>query len=69
MAFPGHILFVFYVSLCLTSHQQLRSYGDAATAWSLIGQTVGAWDRTLDPWVQGNGLSTTAHLVFNGLPK
>ena len=36
--------------LCLTSHQQLRSYGDRATAYSLIRQTGEARDRTCHPW-------------------
>ena len=39
--------------LYLTSHQQLRSYRDWATASNLIGQTVGARYRTPDPRVQG----------------
>ena len=36
--------------LSLTSHQQLRSYGDGATAYSLIRRTDEAGDRTCDPW-------------------
>ena len=37
--------------LCLTSHQQLRSYGDGgATAESLILQTGEAADGNCDPW-------------------
>ena len=36
--------------LCLTSHQQLRSYSDGATAESLIRQTGEAGNRTCDPW-------------------
>ena len=31
-------------------NQQLRSYGDGATAESLIRQTGGARNRTCDPW-------------------
>ena len=60
---------ILMIVMCLTSQQQLRLYGDATTSWSLVGQTVRAGDRTQDPWVQGNGLSTTVHLVFHGLPK
>ena len=36
--------------LCLTSHQQLRSYGEGATALSLLQQTGEAGNRTCDPW-------------------
>ena len=36
--------------LCLTSHQQPRSYGDGATAKSLIRQTGEAGNRTCGPW-------------------
>ena len=36
--------------LCLTSHQQLRSYGNVAKALSLIQQTGEAGNRTCDPW-------------------
>ena len=36
---------------CLTSQQQLRSYGDGALAYILIQQTGGAIDPTQDPWV------------------
>ena len=32
--------------LCLTSHQQSRSYGDGATALSLIQKTGESGDRT-----------------------
>ena len=42
------------VSLCLTPNKLLRSYGDGATAKSLISQTGGARDRTADLWVQKN---------------
>ena len=38
------VVFVFNV------HQQLSSYGDGATALSLIRQTVEAGFRTDDPW-------------------
>ena len=38
------------MSLCLVSHQQLRSYGDGATVCSLIGKTEEAGDQTLDPF-------------------
>ena len=31
------------------SFQQLRSYGDWPSAWSLIRQTQGAGDQTWDP--------------------
>ena len=36
--------------LSLTSHQQLRSYGDGTTAYSLIRQTGEVGDRACDPW-------------------
>ena len=36
--------------LFLTSRQQLRSYGDGATAKSLNRQTGEAGDRTCYPW-------------------
>ena len=36
--------------LCITSHQQQRSYGEEATALSLIQQTGKVGDRTRDPW-------------------
>ena len=35
---------------CFTSHQQLRSYGDGATALTLIRQTGEAGNRTCNPW-------------------
>ena len=35
--------------LCLRSHQQLRSYGDKATALSLIRQTGKAGNQTCNP--------------------
>ena len=37
--------------LCLTSHQQSRSYGDGTTAYSIIRQTGEALDRTCDLFV------------------
>ena len=44
---PGMTKILFTESImllcwCLTSHQQLRSYGDVATAYSLIRQTCKA---------------------------
>ena len=45
-----HRLALLLLRLCLTSHQQLRSYGDGATALSLILQTGEAGNRTCDPW-------------------
>ena len=42
--------FFLMLCLCLTSHQQQRSYGDGATAKSLIWQTGEAGNRTCDPW-------------------
>ena len=39
-----------YVVMCLTSHQQLTSYGDGATAFSLIRETGETGNRTSDPW-------------------
>ena len=36
--------------LCFMSHQQLRSYGDGATASSFIRQTGEAGDQIKDPW-------------------
>ena len=38
------------VVFCLTSYQQLRYYGDEATALNLIRQTGEARDQTYDPW-------------------
>ena len=35
----------------LTSHQQLRSYGDGTSFYSLVRQTGEALDRTCGPWV------------------
>ena len=52
------------VSLCLMSHQQLRSYGDRTTALSLIRQTGGAGDQTGDPGYKASGLSTTARRLW-----
>ena len=34
----------------LTSHQQLRSYGDGTSVYSPIRRTGEARDRTCDPW-------------------
>ena len=41
-----------FVCLCLTSHQQLRSYADEATDWSLIWQTGEAGDQPATPDIQ-----------------
>ena len=47
--------------LCLTSHQQLRSYGDGATAESLIRQTDEAGNRTCDPWFTRQAVYSLHH--------
>ena len=47
--------------LCLTSHQQLRSYGDGATALSLIRQTGEAGNQTCDPWFTRQALYPLHH--------
>ena len=47
--------------LCLTSHQQLRSYGDGPRLKSLIWQTGEAGIRTCDPWYIRRGVYPLQH--------
>ena len=44
---------VWLVDWGLTSHQQLRSYGDGTSVYSPIRRTGEARDRTCDPGLQG----------------
>ena len=44
---PMHLM---SVDWGLTSHQQLRSYGDGTSVYSPIRRTGEARDQTCDPW-------------------
>ena len=53
------------VCLCLTSHQQLRSFGDEVTAYSLILQTDEAGDLDRQPLVyKASGFYTAPQRLF-----
>ena len=45
-----YVIMANMLCLCLTSQQQIRSYGDGATALGLIWQTGEDENRTCDPW-------------------
>ena len=56
---------MYYVCLCLTSCQQLRSYGDGATAYSLVRHTGGTEIEFATPCLQGKWFihyTTVAHM-------
>ena len=50
----------------LTSQQQLRSYGDQASLYTLIQQTGEARDRTCDTWFRKRDISTAPGKLLLG---
>ena len=62
----GSMLLFFLLCLCLTSYQQIRSYGDGATALSLIWQTGEARNRTSHPWFIRQAVYSLHHSAPEG---